>query len=373
MNKRILLFVCLIACVYTDALAKYLKPGFDKDEYRQMMYISARTGAEKPTYYANLPEPDYKRIYRSGTMGLDNLWDFWISNSGHTAVISLRGTTGKAESWLNNFYAAMIPAKGSLNLSKTDIFDYDLSADPKAAVHVGWLLSTAYLSRDILPKIDSTYRAGVKDIVIMGHSQGGAIAYLLTAYLYRLQDNGKLPADIRFKTYCSAGPKPGNLYFSYDYEEHTQEGWAYNVVNAADWVPETPMSIQTLHDYNTINPFKNAKKMIRKQPFLQRTILRYMFNKLDRPTRKAQRNYERYLGKKTAGMVQKSLKEYQSPAYFHSNDYVRTGAIVVLYPDADYYKLYPNTDDTQLFIHHFHQPYLYLLDKLKYQEAGSKK
>ncbi len=94
----------------------------------------------------------------------------------------------------------------------------------------------------------------------MGHSQGGAIAYLLTAHFYNLQQQGKLPADIRFKTYCSAAPKPGNLYFAYDYETTTRGGWACNVVNAADWVPETPFSVQTVSDFNTTNPFVNAKK-----------------------------------------------------------------------------------------------------------------
>ncbi|MNU30858.1 Lipase (class 3) [compost metagenome] len=365
--NRSLTFLLLMLCTWCTQIlsAQSLKPGFDRDEYRQMMYISARTGAGSPDYYKDFPAPDYRMVYRSGTMGLDNLWDFWISNTGDQAVISLRGTTEKSESWLNNFYAAMVPAKGSLQLDNSFKFDYDLSADPKAAVHVGWLLSTGYLSRDIMPKLDSVYKAGIRNVVIMGHSQGGAIAYLLNAYLYRLQDNGKLPKDLRIKTYCSAGPKPGNLYFAYDYEAHTQMGWAYNVVNAADWVPETPMSIQALNDFNSINPFKNARKIIRKQPFVQRTVMGYMFGKLDRPTRRAQRIYERFLGKKAGGMVTKTLKTYQQPAYYHSNHYVRTGNLIVLYPDAAYFEKYPNTDQTQIFIHHFHKPYLYLLDKLQ--------
>jgi hypothetical protein len=51
-----------------------------------------------------------------------------------------------------------------------------------------------------------------------------AISYLLTAYLYHLQKSGRLQADIRFKTYASAGPKPGNLYFAYQYEAMTKGG-----------------------------------------------------------------------------------------------------------------------------------------------------
>lgn len=340
-----------------------LKPGFDKEEYKELMYISARTGALSPGYYADIPEPKFKMVYRSATMGLDNLWDLWTDN-GSTAVISIRGTTDNPESWINNFYAAMVPAKGELNLSEKDTFRYQLAADPKAAVHVGWLLSMAYLSRDIVPKIDSCYQAGTRNFLLMGHSQGGAINFLLTSYLYYLQDQKLIPSDIRFKTYCSAGPKPGNLYYAYEYEAMTQQGWAYNVVNSADWVPETPMSIQTLNDYNTTNPFVNSKLIIKQQKLKQRLAMRHIFNKLDKPTRKAQRNYEKYLGKMTSKIVRKSLKDFNPPpAYYNSNNYVRTGATVVLLADADYYKLFPD-DPKTLFVHHFHKPYLNLLDKL---------
>ncbi|HEY8398799.1 MAG TPA: lipase family protein, partial [Flavihumibacter sp.] len=231
------------------------------------------------------------------------------------------------------------------------------------AVHVGWLLSTAYLSRDILPKLDSTYAAGTRNILIVGHSQGGAIGFLITAHLYSLQKSGRLPADIRFKTYCSAGPKPGNLYFAYDYEVMTYGGWAFNVVNSADWVPEVPLSIQTVQDFSPTNPFTNAKDVIRKLPFSRRVVLKYVYNKLSKPSIRAQRNYQKYLGKHTSKMVAKRLTEYQSPDFYNSNHYVRTGTTIVLKGDAAYYERWPD-DGSNVFIHHYHVPYLYLLDLL---------
>lgn len=363
-KNRICLWALTIAFLLANrSFSQSLKPGFDKEEYRELMYLSARTGAIAPTYYANIPEPKrFKRVYRSPIMGLDNLWDLW-SDHQSTAVISIRGTTDKPESWMANFYAAMVPAKGELRLSEKDIFKYELASNPKAAVHVGWLLSMAYLSKDMVPKIDSCYKAGIRNILLVGHSQGGAINFLLTSYLYNLQQQKLIPADIRFKTYCSAGPKPGNLYYAYDYEGLTQNGWAFNVVNSADWVPQTPMSIQTLNDYNDTNPFINAKAVIKKQSFWRRIALNHVFNKLNRPTRRAQKNYEKYLGKMTSGFVRKSLKDFVPPDYYRSNDYVRTGAHVVLVADSAYYQLYPD-DPKTLFVHHFHQPYLYLLDKL---------
>jgi len=300
-------------------------------------------------------------VYQSRTLGLDNRWDLWTYDK-HAAVISIRGTTDQALSWMGNFYAAMVPARGYLCLAPRDSFQYNLAANPRAMVHVGWLLSMAYLSRDILPMIDSCYNAGIHEFLLMGHSQGGAINFLLTAYLLQLQQAGLLPPDIHFKTYCSAGPKPGNLYFAYDYEHMTPNGMAFNVVNAADWVPETPISIQTVRDFNSTNPFIVAPAIIRKQGFPKRYLLMHVFNRLDRPTRKAQRIYQKYLGRMSAKVIRKTLKDFAPPRYSSSSDYVRTGTTIVLMPDPSYYRLFKD-DPKNIFVHHLHKPYLYLLTK----------
>lgn len=359
MKYLILMLLLKISCA---TFSQVLQPGFSKEEYRELMYVSTRTTAS-PDYYNKFPEPaDFKMVYQSQPIGLDNLWDFWVSEDKR-AVISIRGTTSKSESWLANFYAAMVPAKGKLQLPENKVFTYELARSPDAAVHVGWLLSTAYLSEEIVPRIKEYYAQGFKDIIITGHSQGGAISFLLTAHLYGLQRNNELPTDIRFKTYCSAAPKPGNLHFAYEYEAMTYGGWAFNVVNAADWVPETPMSIQTLHDFSEVNPFVNAKNAIKQQKFPKNMILRHVYNQLEKPTRKAQRKYERYLGKMTSKMIGETIKGYVTPEFYKSNHYVRTGNTIVLLSDEEYYKKYPN-DPARIFIHHPHPPYLELLEKL---------
>ena len=341
--------------------AQHLKPGFDRDEYIDLMKVSAQFGA--PAYANALkPPPEYKYAYRSPETGIGNCWDLYINDNG-VAVISIRGTTADKTSWLGNFYAAMVPAKGTLTLSKTENFDYELADNPKAAVHIGWLVSTAFLLKTMLPKIDSLYKKGTREIVIMGHSQGGAIAYLLTAYLYHLQKNNSLPADIRFKTYCSAGPKPGNLYFAYDYEAMTQGGWAYNVVNTIDWVPETPFSVQTLDDFNNTSPFKHAKAAIKKMKWPARWALLHAFNRMDKPSRRSMRNYRRYLGTFLAKQVKQHLKEYNPPAYANTMAYTRAGNFIVLKPDDTYYKKFPQSD-TAIFVNHFHPPYIYMAERL---------
>lgn len=351
----------LTALLTATSFGQKLKPGFDKAEFIEMLRIGAQVGDS--TYRSNFPAPEQHTLaYRSPVVGLDNRWDLWVSKKS-VAVLSIRGTTTNSVSWLANFYAAMVPARGELQISKNDRFVYQLAENPRAGVHVGWLVSTAFLAKDMLPKIDSCYRQGIKDMIITGHSQGGAISFLMTAYLYSLQKQGKLPADIRFKTYCGAGPKPGNQYFAYEYEAMTQGGWAYNVINSADWVPEVPMSIQTINDYNKTNPFRNARATIRKQKLAQRIALNYVYNRLSKPALTAQRNYQKFMGQFTSNTVKKNLPGFQPPTYMNSNYYARTGNTIVLLADADYYKQYPNSEE-QIFTHHLHPPYLYLTNKL---------
>jgi len=298
-------------------------------------------------------------LYQSRAVGLDNLWQLWQSDS--TAVISIRGTTQTTESWLANFYSAMVPAKGRLELGKDGIFDYKLATDERAAVHVGWIICLAYLSKDILPKIDSLYRSGTRNFLIVGHSQGGAISYLLTAYIRQLIKAHRLPQDLKIKTYCSAAPKPGNLSFAYEYESMTRNGWSFNVVNPADWVPETPVAVQTIKDLNPINPFVQTNGLIRNQKISQRIALNYVFARLHKPLDRAQRNHEKFLGRKLFKEVARFLPGLKEPKYVHSNHYVRTGQTIVLPADEAYFAKYPN-DPEQLFQHHLHQPYLYLLE-----------
>ncbi len=345
------------------ATAQHLQPGFNKKEYIELLKVSARTTGDT-AYYSQIDPPEHFRMaYQSAALALDNRWDLWTDSRG-VALISLRGTTSKQESWLENFYAAMVPAKGELQLGPGQPFVYTLAGHSQAAVHVGWLVGMAFLSKDILPRMDSLYQQGTRDFLMMGHSQGGAIAYLLTAHLLQLKKEGRLPADIQLKTYCSAAPKPGNLHFANEYEAQTQNGWAFNVVNAADWVPETPISIQTLQDFNYVNPFVHANEIIRKQKRLpNRVVMRHIYNQLNKPTLKAQQRYETYLGKMTSKLVVKQINGLEVPPFYGSNHYVRTGIHIVLQPDESYYKLFPD-DRNQVFMHHAHPPYIYLTEML---------
>jgi len=358
MKKAILLF----ALLYGSAIyAQQLRPGFDKTECIELLEMGAKFGDS--LYQSKIPDPaNYKMIYRSKVVGMDNCWDLWINKNG-VAVISIRGTTKTAVSWLENFYAAMVPARGELHLSDSLIFKYDLVSNPRAAVHVGWLIGTAFLSYDIIPKIDSLYKSGTKEFIVTGHSLGGALSFLMTSLLYSLQKQNRLAADIRFKTYCFASPKVGNLYYAYDYEALTQFGWAYNIVNSADWVPENMFSIQTADDFNNTNPFTHAKEQIGKLPFPKDLVLKYLYNQMDGPIRKAEYRFQNCLGNGLENYIKKAIPGFQPPSYFNSMAYVRVGNTIVLLADTDYYKLFPDNSNT-IFVHHLHPAYYYLVQKL---------
>ena len=256
----------------------------------------------------------------------------------------------------------MSPAKGTMKLNDSVSFSYILSENPRASVHTGWSLALGCMSYDILNKIDSLYKTGVKDIYIVGYSQGGAIAYLLTNYFYYLQKNKKLNKNIIFKTYCNAAPKPGNIYFAYDYESHTRN-WAFNIVNAADWVPQSPFSVETPMDMSITNPFLNSESLFGKQKFPKNLIIKYTFNKMYKPLYKTQKKNKKYFGNKITPKVQNYLPGFEPPEFSNYTYYARCGQYIVMYPDADYYKIFPKKTD-KVWIHHMPKAYIYLAKRL---------
>ena len=214
---KIALLISSLLLLHTS-YGQVLKPGFEKSEYIETLKIShkAHSSLEKWEEIKTVSDPqDFSFVYRSPVVAFDNIWDLWVHKEKPIALIAVQGSIQTEASFLANLYAAMIPAKGELQLDKDFLFKYKLAEHPNAAVQVGWFVAMAYLSKTIEAKIDSCYKVGIKDFILTGHSQGGGITFMLNAYLENLKLDKKLPQDIRFKTYCSAGPKPGNLFFAY--------------------------------------------------------------------------------------------------------------------------------------------------------------
>ena len=363
--KKIVLVLTLIF-LYSFVFAQSLQPGFNGREYTDMLAINFQRFDDSALINPKIPIPEnYTVAYRSPDVGLKNRWNMWYRNDNRVAVISIRGTIGELASWLENYYAAMVPATGSLQVNDSVTFNYQLAADSKAHVHVGWVTGLAHLAPSITAQIKIAYQKGIHEFIIIGHSQGGALATLTCSYLFYLTQKGELPGDIVYKTYCSASPKVGNLFYAYDFDFITRSGWGFTIVNAADWVPETLFSVQTLTDFNPLNPFTNISAVIKKQPLIARWFIKYKYKRLKNGVRHAQKRLERNLGGVVYKYVKKFLPQLKEPPYVNDNNYQRAGVPIVLQPDAEYYKVYPN-ETTNIFQHHLFAAY-YMLAKKYYE------
>ncbi len=338
--------------------AQSLQPGFNAREYNDLLLL-----AELQYLNKDSSVPHYEIQYRSPEMGLKNRWDLWLRDD-NVGIISIRGTVGDISSWLENFYSVMVPATGRLQINDSTSFDYRLAENPQAAVHTGWTIGLAYLGPDISEKITTLGKEkNVSEFIIFGHSQGGALAFLTTSYLHYLQKNGSLPSNYSFKSYCSAAPKPGNLYYAYDFDYITRGSKAFTIVNSDDWVPETPFSVQTLEDLNAVSPFSNIDAVFARQKMLARWYLKGMYNKMDKGSKKARNRFEKYLGKKLYPMIKKSLPQFKEPVYAGTMNYMRAGTPIVLLTDSVYKEKFKGAKD-KIWIHHGLAPYKYLANEI---------
>lgn len=352
--KFLLLLFCFIY-VFNYCTAQKITPGFSGKEYRELLtlnwqqYDTIKSKAEK----------NYTRIFRSKEGSLKNRFDIWLRNDS-IAIISIRGTTSAQLSWIENFYSAMIPATGTITKTNGQVFNYKLAQRTDAMVHTGWVLGLADLAEELISEIKTNYTKGIKEYIIIGHSQGGALTFYVRSYLeYYNEEN--FPKDLKYKTICSAPPKPGNMYYAYDFDFITRDGYGFRVANTLDWVPETPLTSQTAGDYNSINPFKFRKEALRKQPIFARSYANFAYNKMDKASKKSSRMFRKYLGKKAGKIIKKNFPFYIEPKYLAQTNYSTAGTPIVLSPDEDYKNLYK--DEKNIFIHHMYEPYIFLSKK----------
>lgn len=340
------------------AHAIVLRPGFDAVEYMEV--LQRCSGQINHVVFAKTAPPfTFHKVYTSPEMGLHNRWEMWLSNDSTVMTVNLRGTVSNVDNGLENLYAAMIPAVGKIHLNDSTDFEYKLAENKAATVHAGWSIGVCSLIPDIERQIRKYYDRGIKQLIIEGHSQGGALAFLLRSHLYYRMKEGAMPSDMVIKTYCSAAPKPGNQYYAYDFNFINRDGWALTVVSSLDWVPESPFTVQRFSDMNEVNPFAGSKAMLKKMPFFIRWYLKHVYNRTNRATRKAQRRYTHYLGHTAQKFARKYAHGLEMPAYAKTMDYVSAGTPVVLVPDDAYFKQFANVK-YHIFMHHFFEQYYYL-------------
>jgi hypothetical protein len=333
--------------------------GFDAAEYADALWLAfyGFSDSLKDQPLATLRKGVYERKFRSQEVGLFNQGEIYL-RSDSVIVLSLRGTVNKPESWLENFYAGMVPGAGSIQLSEDNMFDYKFAERKDAMVHAGWTVGTGFLVKEYLPVLESLLARGLRNVIVTGHSQGGALSFLNTSFIYYYCKE-KYPG-LKLKTYASAAPKPGNLYYAYDFEHITGIGFGYRIVNTEDWVPESPISVQGLSDLNSVNPFEGAPAAIKKQKWPDRVVMKHVFNKMRKGSDKAARRYQKYLGEGVDKLVKKSLPGFTPPVYGKGCNYTTAGAPVILSPKADYHKQFV-ADGRNVFVHHMYAPYIFLV------------
>jgi hypothetical protein len=354
------LFCILITFLHWSLIAQTkLKPAFDAQEYLDVLHLEWAHQDSTSKYNPPKLPSNYKRVYRSPELGLNNKFDLWLRDDS-VGVICIRYTSGGL-SWLENFYSGMIKASGTIHLNDSTNFSYKFSNDEKALVHHGWTIGVAYLMPLMTQKINEYYKLGVKEFMIVGHSQGAAMSYLTRSYLEYAPEN-TVPKNITYKLYCSAAPKPGNLFYSYDFDFITRNGWAYRIVNAADWVPSTPFTIQTINDLNPLNPFSQRKQILKKRTNpLVRWYVNHAVKDIEQASNKVNRKYKKYLTKRTSKFVKRNLKQYKAPNVEKSNYYMPAGIPIVLQPDSGYIEKFKSFS-TNVFVNHLFEPYIYLTE-----------
>lgn len=219
-----------------------LREGFNPDEVKDLISMcNSYTFQNLYGSDAAIAPKSYKKVFTSPVIGMDN--KFQVYTKGNLGVINFRGSTSQITSWVENMYSAMIPAKGVILLDKEE-HSYCFANDTSAGVHAGYALTAVLLSPTILDQIKKLNNQGIYNILITGHSQGGALANIMRAYLENLPA-GTLSSKNVYKTYAFANPMCGNKSFADEYHvRYCENNMSYSIINPADLVPSMPMHYQ---------------------------------------------------------------------------------------------------------------------------------
>ncbi|QRM89026.1 hypothetical protein FG167_07180 [Lacinutrix sp. WUR7] len=219
-----------------------LKPGFNVHEVTSTIAMcnSFNFIEQFGTSETIIPE-HFNLHYSSDILSMDN--KFEVYENENIGVINYRGSTDKMISWVENCYSAMIPAKGTIVIDG-EAHDYAFASEEKAAVHAGYGLTVVMLSEEIKEQIKALNKKGIYQIIITGHSQGGALATMTRAYLEHLP-KGELSKKNTYKTYAYAQPMSGNKEFAEEYNTRfSDKGTSYSIINKEDPVPYMPFNYE---------------------------------------------------------------------------------------------------------------------------------
>lgn len=267
-------------------------PGFLEDEAIDMAKICNSYSAWEihGTDKDYIPE-QYHKIFSSKSLGMDNAFQVYADNTNKKGVIHFRGSTAKKSSWMENFYATLIPANETIKVEGKK-FNYNASEAKGAYIHAGYTLAFYYLQDAILEQIESLNKRGIYTIYITGHSQGGALAQMCMALLDNLP-NREVKQKNAFKVYAFANPMIGNVTFANDYNKRFCEtGLSYLIHNPKDVVTKMPIAyndttfLKSMVDELSNNPEFSAQAMLYQGAFAMiknqiSTMANSMFSKVE--------------------------------------------------------------------------------------------
>ena len=254
------LFLIVLSCLMLHTSFAQHVSGFVEDEAIDMALICNSYSAWEVygTDKDYIPE-QYHKIFSSKSLGMDNAFQVYADNTNKKGVIHFRGSTAKKSSWMENFYATLIPGKETIKIEGKK-FDYNASQAKGAYIHAGYTLAFYYMEEAILEQIESLNKRGIYTIYITGHSQGGALAQMCMALLDNMP-NREVKDKNQFKVYAFANPMIGNQAFANDYNKRFCEtGLSYLIHNPKDVVTKMPIA------YNDTTFFKSMVDELSNNP-----------------------------------------------------------------------------------------------------------
>lgn len=304
MKKIIVIFSLLLSC---NAVAQP-----DKVELRNMiMLCNSYTFLELYNSDKDILPMGYVKRYTSPEMGMDN--KFQVYTKGDTAIINIRGSTTKVTSWMENIHSAMIPGIGTMTVQGKK-FNYVFAKEPAASVHSGYALAVAFMHNEIINQINLLNKEGIYEFIITGHSQGGALACMLRAYLENCSKSVVAKKN-KFRTYAFAAPMIGNKRFAEEYNNrYIKNSCNFNCVNPADAICKMPLSY---NDTMTISSELANMLFNNKNYSFKKTVKDGTVNFFEGMLR----NHMNSVGTMTSKHLSKDLGEIGMPKYVKDINY----------------------------------------------------
>lgn len=304
-------------------LSAQLQPGFDKVEAKEMIQLcNSYTYLDLYGSDKEIIPAGYVKEYTSPSLGMDNV--FQVYRHGTIGIINFRGSTTKKTSWLENLYASMIPVKGTIEVNERK-FKYKVGKDTSSAVHAGYMLAISFLEEEVRTQIKRLNKDGIFDIILTGHSQGGAIAQLMRAHLeeepfYRVRKKNN------YKVYAFANPMIGNRSFSNEYaRKFCEDGMSFVILNPDDFVPNMPINFKDGQSWEEqlITLLTDSDSFDGKEAAIGGFMSFFKGN-----IESIAKNLSERINKK----LMKELGDISMPSYKQGINYVHTGNVILISP-----------------------------------------